>query len=249
MRRLGAGTEFESLREYVPGDDPRSIDWKATARRDIPIVRRHQVERSQNMVLAIDCGRLMRERVGDRERLDFALAASMLLAQQAQDYGDRVGVLAFDREVRLVLPAAPVRIGTLAESLAGLRATAVEPNYPLAFAQLGRTFRRRSLVILFSDVVDSEASRPLASGMLGIRRQHLPLMVALRNPAIERAAEQGIPEERIRGRAAAVDLLEARSRVLERMGRSGVQVVDALPGPGVEATLRRYADIKARALL
>ncbi len=249
LRRVGEGTEFESLREYTPGDDPRAIDWKASARHGSFVIRRHQVERSQNLVLAIDCGRLMREEVEGRERLDFALAACMMLAQRARVFGDRVGVVAFDRTPRLVLPASRVRIGTLAETLAGLRSTTVEPNYPLAFAELRRTFRKRSLVILFSDVVDGEASAPLIRGMLGIRRRHLPLMVALRNPALERATVTGSDEGALRVRAAAVDLAEARSRALERMGRSGVQIVDALPGPGVEAVLRRYAEIKARSLL
>ena len=240
LRRLGEGTEFESLREYTPGDDPRSIDWKASARHGSFVIRRYQVERSQNLVLAVDCGRLMREEVEGRERLDFALAACMMLAERARVFGDRVGLIAFDRTPRIVVPASRVRIGALADTLAGLESSTSEPNYPLAFAELRRSFRKRALVVLFSDVVDGEASSPLIRGMLGIRRQHLPLMVALRNPVVDQAATHGGGgDDSLRVRAAAVDLLEARSRALERMGRSGVQIVDALPGPGVEAVLKR----------
>jgi len=250
LRKFGDGTEFESLREYAIGDDPRTIDWKASARRQGHLVRNFQAERSQTVVLAIDAGRLMREWIHDRERLDHALAASLVLAQRARDFGDRVGVLVFDREVRLVQPAERVRVGRLADLLAGVRSRAEEPNYPLAFAALQRSFRKRSLVVLFSDLVDGNASRPLVNSMLSARRRHLPLMVALRNPEVEALAERPAADEAgVHARAAAEELLDARARALLGLQRGGVQVVDALPGATVQATLDRYMEIKERGLL
>lgn len=250
LRRFGDGSEFESLREYVPGDDPRIIDWKASARRDGHLVRNYQAERSQNVVLAIDTGRLMREWIDDRERLDYALAAALVLSQRARDFGDRVGLIAFDDEVRVIQPTAPVRVGRLADLFAGIRSRPVEPNYPLAFSALRRAFRKRSLVVLFSDVIDRSASGPMIGAMRGLSRHHLPLMVALRNPDVEAVAARRVDTlDTLHDRAAAEDLLDSRSRALHSLARGGVQVVDAPPGAGVQATLDRYVAIKERGLL
>ena len=125
IRRWGEGSEFESLREYRPGDDPRAVDWKASARRPELLVRQYQVERNQTVVLAIDAGRLMREWIGDRERLDYALSAALVLAERARSYGDRLGLLVFDDRVRIVMPAGRVRLAPLADARAGVEAPGV----------------------------------------------------------------------------------------------------------------------------
>lgn len=250
LRRYGEGSEFESLRAYQPGDDPRTVDWKASARRREPVVRKYQVERNQSLVLAVDAGRLMREWIGDRERLDHALAAALLLVERARSFGDRVGLLVFDREVRLVVPAGPVKLATLADALAGVESRLVEPNYPIAFATLRRTFRKRSLVVVFSDIIDASASRALVRGLAGTARHHLPVAVAIRNPDIEAAARRPATDEKeVFRRAAAEELLDARARALQRMRKSGVQTVDALPGSASDALLARYSEIKRRGLL
>lgn len=250
MRRYGEGSEFESLRTYQPGDDPRTVDWKATARRREPVVRKYQVERNQTVVLAIDAGRLMREWIGDRERLDHALAAALLVVERARSYGDRVGLLVFDEEVRLVVPAGPVKLATLADALAGVESRLVEPNYPIAFATLRRTFRKRSLVVVFSDLIDASASRALVRGLAGTARHHLPLAVTIRNPDVEDVARSPVgDEEEVYRRAAAEELLDARARALQRMRKSGVQTVDARPGSAAEALVARYSEIKRRGLL
>lgn len=250
LRRYGEGSEFESLRSYQPGDDPRTVDWKASARRREPVVRKYQVERNQTLVIAIDAGRLMRERIQDRERLDHALAAALLLAERARSYGDRVGLLVFDEEVRRVMPAAPVKLAALADALAGVESRLVEPNYPMAFATLRRTFRKRSLVVVFSDIIDASASRALVRGLAGTARQHLPLAVAIRNPELEAMASYPAESEAdVFRRAAAEDLLYARARALQRMRRSGVRTVDAHPGSASEALVARYSEIKRRGLL
>jgi uncharacterized protein (DUF58 family) len=250
IRRWGEGSEFESLREYRPGDDPRTVDWKASARRHELLVRQYQVERNQTVVLAIDAGRLMREWIGDRERLDYALSAALVLAERARAYGDRLGLLVFDDQVRLVMPAGRVRLATLADALAGVEARLVEPNYPIAFATLRRTFRKRSLVFVFSDIIDSAASRALVQGLVGTGARHLPVAVALRNPDVEAAAAgtDGTEIAPFR-RAAAEELLEARAKALQVMRRAGVQTVDVPPGSACGSVLAKYTEIKARGLL
>ncbi len=250
-RQWGDGREFESLRDYAQGDDPRSIDWKASAKRRKYVVRNYEAERSQNIVLAIDAGRHMRERLSPlRERIDYALGACMMLASRAQNFGDRIGVVVFDDRIRHVSPPRRADPPALAKVLAGVETRLVEPNYPLALATLGRTFRKRSLVILFCDVIDGSVSRALVSSLSRIGRAHLPLAIAIRNPALERAATQPVarPEDGY-FRAAAEELVQARATTLQVMRQSGILVVDTPPGDTLVRTLDKYVEIKERGLL
>lgn len=250
VRKRGEGREFESLREYAKGDDPRTIDWKASARHRGFVVRSYQAERHQNVVLAIDAGRHMRERVMDRERADFALAAAMMLAGRAKRCGDRVGTLVFDDRVRHASPPRRPDLARMADLLAGVETRLVEPNYPLAAATLARTFRKRSLVVLFCDVIDEAVSRALVASLSRVGRAHLPLAVAIRNPALEAAATRApTTEAEAFQRAAAEEMSHARAVALERMRRSGVLVVDAPPGEAMSRTLEKYMEVKERGLL
>ncbi len=250
-RQWGDGREFESLRDYAQGDDPRAIDWKASAKRRKFVVRNYEAERSQNIVLAIDAGRHMRERLSAvHERMDYALGACMMLASRAQNFGDRIGVVVFDDRIRHVSPPRRADPPALAKVLAGVKTRLVEPNYPLAFATLGRTFRKRSLVILFCDVIDGSVSRALVSSLSRIGRAHLPLAIAIRNPDLEWAAAQRVAEtEDAYYRAAAEEMVEARATTLQVMRQSGILVVDTPPGDTLVRTLDKYVEIKERGLL
>ena len=249
-RQWGDGREFESLRDYAEGDDPRIVDWKASARRQRFVVRNYEAERSQNVVLAIDAGRHMRERLDDRERVDFALAAGMMLASRAQSFGDRVGTVVFDDEIRHLSPPRRSDPAALARIFAGVETRPVEPNYPLALATLSRTFRKRSLVILFCDVIDEAVSKVLVTSLARIGRAHLPLAVAIRNPALEAAATQPARDEAaVFHRAAAEELVQARATTLQVMRQSGILVVDTPPGDALVRTLDKYVEIKERGLL
>ena len=250
-RQWGDGREFESLRDYAQGDDPRAIDWKASAKRRKFVVRNYEAERSQNIVLAIDAGRHMRERLSAvHERMDYALGACMMLASRAQNFGDRIGVVVFDDRIRHVSPPRRADPPALAKVLAGVKTRLVEPNYPLAFATLGRTFRKRSLVILFCDVIDGSVSRALVSSLSRIGRAHLPLAIAIRNPDLESAAAQRVAEtEDAYYRAAAEEMVEARATTLQVMRQSGILVVDTPPGDTLVRTLDKYVEIKERGLL
>jgi uncharacterized protein (DUF58 family) len=250
QRRWGEGSAFDSLREYQEGDDPRSIDWKATARREQVIARRYRTERSQNVMLLIDAGRLMTERIDDRERIDHALSAALLLTEAARAHNDRVGVMVFDEQVRSFLPPATPRLSRIAERLAEVQPRFVEPNYPYAFTYLARHLKRRSLVVVFTDIIDARASAALLAQLARSAGSHLPLVVALRNPGLEiTAAAPVATDEDAYRRAAAEEMLRARAVALEGMRRVGVLVVDAEPGQAIPETLSRYLEVKRRGLL
>jgi len=250
LRQLGHGRAFESLREYVRGDDPRRLDWKATARHGRLIVRQHEAERSQTVMICVDAGRLMAERCGDRQRLDFALASALVLAEVAHAWRDRVGVLVFSDRRHLLLPPGRRDLGRLPSLLATVEARPVEPDYPSALATVGRTLTGRGLIVVFSDAVDAEVSAALAGSLAHLGRRHLALLIALRNPALMAAAAQAVttPAGAYR-RAAAAELVAARARALGGMREAGVRVADVAPEHAVPETVRRYLDVKRRGLV
>ncbi len=250
VRQRGEGGSFESLRDYVRGDDPRTLDWKASARRGTLTIRQYEAERRQNVLLAIDAGRLMTQRIGGRARIDHALSAALLLADVASAHGDRVGLLVFADRVEQYLPPSQVTLSRLADALGSVQARMVEPNYPAAFTYLARQLRRRSLLVIFTDVIDAEASGALVSHLIRSARRHLPLAVAIRNPELEAAATAPAADEpAVFRRAAAEELLEARAAALAAMQRAGVLVADARPQDAIPAVVNRYLDVKKRALL
>lgn len=250
VRQRGEGGSFESLRDYVRGDDPRTLDWKASARRGTLTIRQYEAERRQNVLLAIDAGRLMTQRIGGRARIDHALSAALLLADVASSHGDRVGLLVFADRVEQYLPPSRLSLSSLADALGSVQARMVEPNYPAAFTYLAKQLRRRSLLVLFTDVIDTEASGALVSHLVRSAQRHLPLAVAIRNPELEAAAAAHADDEpAVFHRAAAEELLEARAVALAAMQRAGVLVADARPQDAVPAVVNRYLDVKKRALL
>jgi uncharacterized protein (DUF58 family) len=253
IRRRGEGTTFSALREYVPGDDPRRIDWKATARRQTVIVREHTVEQGQTVLIAVDAGRLMTQLAGDLPRFEHALQAALVLADVALNSGDRVGLLLFDEVVRAFVPPArgAEALVRLRETLIPARSSLVEPDYAAAFRTLASRHRRRSLVVLFTDVIDPRSSGALVAHTTRSAGRHLPVVVALRNDALVAAAS---PADRrsttaLYESAAAEELLSAREEALQQMRRAGVDVVDASPTQLSAAVVNRYLEIKARGVL
>lgn len=250
VRQRGEGGAFESLREYVRGDDPRTVDWKASARRGNLIVRQFELERRQNVVIAIDAGRLMTQKVGERERLDYALTAALLLADVARVHDDAVGLLVFSDRVEAFIPPARNSVSRLAQALGEVHARMVEPNYPAAFTYLAKQVRKRSLLVLFTDLIDPLASAALVAQLTRAADRHLPLAVAIRNPDLEAAAALTAADEAtVYRRAAAEELLQARAAALAAMQRAGVLVADTRPGDAVPAVVNRYLDVKRRGML
>ncbi|GAV31720.1 uncharacterized conserved protein [Coriobacteriaceae bacterium EMTCatB1] len=251
-RLAGAGTEFESLREYQPGDSFRDIDWKATARRGRPMVRQHEPERSQTLVIALDAGRLMAARAGTLTKLDRAVNAALLLAYLGLEMGDHVGLLIFGRDVeRFVSPRKGRRqFGVLLEALYDAQPRIEEPDYERALRYLAQNLSRRSLVVLFTDVAGAEPSKRLLTVLSGLAPRHLALVATQRNRALEeRAIADVTTVEDAFAAAVAEDLLRDKAEALRMLASRGALVLDVDPDDLSVAAVNRYLEIKARGQL
>ncbi|MFI5233726.1 MAG: DUF58 domain-containing protein [Gemmatimonadales bacterium] len=253
LRRRGEGLSFANLREYAIGDDPRRIDWKATARRAQLITREYTVERSQTVIALIDAGRNMTQLAGDRSRFEHALSSALILTDIAANAGDRVGALVFDDEVRAWVAARPGRaaLQSIRDAFVPLSPTTREPDYAAAFRFLAAHQRKRALIVFITDVIDPRASQALIAHVSRSAARHLAVVVALRNDAIFAAAlprAAGGPELLYES-AAAEELILAREAALKRMRRAGVSVIDVSPQAMTVSVINRYLDLKSRGAL
>ncbi|MFN2570396.1 MAG: DUF58 domain-containing protein [Gemmatimonadales bacterium] len=253
IRQLGEGRLFESMREWVPGDDLRHIDWKATARRGKVITRQYEAERRQQVLLVLDTGRLMTADVAAGvARLDFAVQAALELAYAAAQYDDNVGIMTFADGVQHFVAPERGRTGVrrILDVLAEVQPKLVEPDYPGAFRYLAARNRKRALTVLFTDVIDRFASDALVANVATLRPRHLPLAVTLRNPELDAVAVQRpvTPRDAFR-KAAAEELLHAREEALGHMRRAGVLVIDVTPERAAQAVVAKYLDLKRRGTL
>jgi uncharacterized protein (DUF58 family) len=256
MRRRGSGTEIEGLRDYSPDDEYRRIDWKATARRDRPVTRQLRDEQSQTVYLLVDAGRTGAIEMGGATRLDFAVNAALVLAHVAAARGDHVGLLVFDREIRRHLaPARASRaiVPRLARLLYDVAPVPVESDYGRAFDFVATHHRRRSLLVLFSDVLSKIASESITAHMAASARRHLPLCVAIDDPAMRDAeALAGRPPTTaadVYQLAAAAELRRERAEALQAMSERGVLVLDVPPAAATPTVISQYLELKARRLL
>jgi uncharacterized protein (DUF58 family) len=252
VRRLGEGRLFESLREWVSGDDVRNIDWKATARRGKVIARQFEAERRQQVLLVLDTGRLLSGEIAGVARLDYVVQAALELAYAAVQHDDNVGVMAFADGVQFFVPPQRGRAGLrrVLDVLTVVEPTLVEPDYPGAFRYLAVRNRKRALTVLFTDVIDRFASEALVAHVATLRPRHLPLAVTLRNPELDAVAglrPVGI-EDAFR-KAAAEELLRAREDALTHIRRAGVLVLDVTPQRAAQAVVASYLDLKRRGRL
>jgi len=252
LRRLGEGRLFESLREWVPGDDLRHIDWKATAKRGKVITRQYEAERRQHVLLVLDTGRLLTADIAGVSRLDYVVQAALELAYAAAQHDDNVGVMAFADGVQHFVAPQRGRVGLkrALDVLAVVEPTLVESDYPGAFRYLAARNRKRALTVLFTDVIDRFASDALVANVASLRPRHLPLAVTLRNPELDHVAALRPTAERDAFRkAAAEELLRAREEALGYMRRAGVLVLDVPPERAAQAVVARYLDLKRRGRL
>jgi uncharacterized protein (DUF58 family) len=252
IRRPGEGRLFEGLREWVPGDETRIIDWKATARRGKPIARQYEDERRQQVLIVIDAGRLLTAETEGIPRLESVVSAALQLARAAVDHDDNVGLMVFaDTVQRYVAPARGRRaLRAVLDGLAHAEGRLVESDYPAAFRYIAAHSRKRALTVLFTDVIDRTASEALVAHAATLRPRHLPLAVTLRDPALE-ALAVARPESAGGAfeRAAAEELLGAREAALAEMRGRGVMVLDVAPAGAGEAVVARYHQLKRRGLL
>ena len=252
VRRTGMGTEFTELRDYYTGDDPRLIDWKATARRSRLLVRVLEPEQEQTMIVLLDRGRLMTAQVEGISRFNWGMNATLALALAGLNRGDRVGVGVFDREMTAWVPPerGQTHLNRLIERLTPLQPAMLEPDYLSAVTTATTQQHRRALVVILTDLVDEIASAELLSALQRLRPRYLPFCVTLRDPQIDAIAHTSAHDiTPAYERAVALDLLNQRARALARLKRQGVLVLDAPANQISNALVDRYLQVKARNLL
>lgn len=246
------GREFESLREYRLGDDRRTIDWKATARRGRAMTRVHQPERNQQVLLLIDCGRHMAGMVGERRKIDHAVDAALRLAKVSLDQGDQVGVVAFGASVLAALPArrGAEQLNAIARALYRVDASLDESDYAKAVDFAFSKSRKRSLVIVLTDLLDADSSAALMRRTRQLVPRHLPLIVSLKDDEVEALARaMPVTDDDARARLMAGTLDRELAGTVARLRDAGARVVRESPARFGAASVSAYLDIKGRGLL
>ncbi|MFG2225580.1 DUF58 domain-containing protein [Streptomyces sp. NPDC048644] len=227
----GEGTEFDSLRDYTPGDDTRSIDWRATARRQAVAVRTWRPERDRRILLVLETGRTSAGRVGDFPRLDASMDAALLLAALAARAGDRVDLLAYDRRVRASVQGRTARdlLPALTNALAPLESELIEADARGLAATIHRSAPRRSLIILFTGLDTAPVEEALLPVLPGLTQRHELIVAAVADPRIEEMAAGRHTPEAVYGAAAAEQTRTARRRTADRLRHQGITVIDSTP--------------------
>jgi uncharacterized protein (DUF58 family) len=243
----GQGTEFDSLRDYVAGDDVRSIDWRATARRGEVVVRTWRPERDRRLVCVLDTGRTSAARVGDTPRLDAALDACLLLAAVAARAGDRVDLLAADSVVRASVEGATRNevLPRLVQAMAPLEPALVESDAQLVVAEVLRRERKRALVVLFTSLDAEAVEQGLSPVLASLTARHTVVLAAVGDPRIGELAGRRGDIESVYDAAAAERALAERRRVMAGLRRRGVLLVDAPADTFASAVADEYLSLKA----
>ncbi|WP_157947568.1 DUF58 domain-containing protein [Abditibacterium utsteinense] len=273
LRLRGRGTEFESLREYSSGDEYKSINWNASARAGKLISTSYEIERDQTIVICLDCGRMMTSmavsKTDNREtktdansaflapetplsKLDCAINATVLLSHVAASMNDAVGLLLFSDGIVKWLPPRKGRVqtGAIIEALYGAQPSLVEPDYQVAYEHLMARKVRRALVVTFTDIIDTQASRELLGASGALRKHHNALCVTIANRDVSEMAAQ-FPEtgDALYEKAMAQRMLTERESALERLRASGVGILDVEASELTVATVNRYLSLKSRGAL
>ncbi len=251
-RMFGEGTDFESLREYLPDDDFRRVDWQATARRNRPITREYQTERSQNVLAVLDTGRMMQSPVNRVAKLDYVINAALLLSYVATGKGDKIGLLTFADDVTHYISPAQGRgqFYRMLATLYAVEAQPVEPDYQRALAYLAARQRKRALVVIFTDLSGGASLQALVSHVAVLRQRSLPLVVTISDPDIHAAAQMEPRDSlSVYQRAAAGRLLNERDIILETLRRQGVLTLDVPANQLSMSVINRYLELKGRTLL
>jgi uncharacterized protein (DUF58 family) len=251
-RGFGGGTEFEQLREYTADDEFRRLDWAATARVGKPIVRTYRPERNQSIIVMLDAGRLMAARSDGLPRIEHAMDAIMALGAVATRLGDKVGLLVFDTEVRNVIAPARHReqVTRMTEASYDTEPLLATSDYNAAFSGLLSRFRRRSLVIMLTELNEQAVDDALLPAIKLAVRQHVMVVASVGDGEIrEWAAATPTDGEGAYRRAAAVQASSERQRAARRLAGVGVRVVDAPPGRLAAELCDLYLDLKGRGLL
>jgi uncharacterized protein (DUF58 family) len=250
--RRGEGREFESMRDYVRGDELRHISWTATARRSKLTTRQYQIERDQTVMIALDGGRLMTGRIGDETKFDTALHATLALMSACARAGDNCGLVVFGRRVRKYLP--PRRgvehIDAVLEALHDMEPELIEPSYARAFQFIASTLKKRAFVVILTDVIDKDSSSDLINSLRLLRPRHLPLVATIGDRDLNAAVSA--PPKDIRDvftQSAAEEIIHHREsalKLVESLGGLALDVTTQTLGPKL---LETYVRVKERGVL
>ncbi|MGI8949130.1 MAG: DUF58 domain-containing protein [Ornithinimicrobium sp.] len=252
VRTRGQGTEFDSLRDYVEGDDVRSIDWRATARRQHVVVRTWQPERDRRVVLVLDSSRTSAARVGDEPRLDAAMDAALLLAALASRAGDKVDLIAGDRRLRGQVRPETNRTGllnSLVTVMAPIQPVLVEADWQLLAGTVNGTTRRKALVVLFTALDPAAIEQGLLPVLPALTAHHQVVLASVADPVLAEMTQDLSDLESVYGAAAAERTRSLRDRTAQALGRLGVHVIEASPEELPPRLADHYLALKARGLL
>lgn len=243
----GQGTEFDSLRGYVVGDDVRSIDWRSTARRGDVVVRTWRPERDRRVLLVVDTGRRSAARLGDAPRLDAHIEACLLMAALASQAGDRIDVVALDVAVRAQVQdrSGPGLMSALADALAPLDAELVETDWTLLAATVRQFLSHRALVVVLTALDGSGGESALVRSLGAVARDHAVVVACPVDPELAQLRSERADSEVVYTAAAAERDVVETERVRERLLRVGVDVVEAEPGAVGPALMDAYLKLKA----
>ncbi|MFI5109018.1 MAG: DUF58 domain-containing protein [Terriglobales bacterium] len=252
LRQRGMGREFESLREYRDGDEFRDICWTATARRGKLVTKLNQMERSQPVWIVLDAGRLLRARVEDLSKMDYAANAALGLAQLAIYSGDRVGLLAYGRRPleRVPLGRGASHLRHILDRLALVEAEICEADHLRAAGMLLALQKRRALIVWITDLAETAMTPEVVEGASHLLSRHLVLFMVIGQPDLGRVAVRRPenPQEMFQS-VAALDMVQRRELLLAKLCERGALAMETAPGDLSAAVLNHYLMVKERSLL
>ncbi len=243
----GAGSEFDSLREYVIGDDVRAIDWRSSARRGDVMIKTYRPERDRRLMVVVDTGRLAAARVGDAPRLDASIEATLLLTALAAKAGDRVQVSAFDRveRARAMGVTGPAMMPALANALAPLEPALVEPDWPAVARLIQSRLSQRALVVLLTTLDASAVDGGLLDTVAAISHSHAVVVASVNDPEVKTLEQARAGSHELYAAGAAARGILEQEVVATRVRELGGDVLTALPDDLAPAVADRYLDLKA----
>ena len=249
---IGGGAEFHQMRDFVPGMDTRSIDWKRSARRRDLAVKEMRAERNHQVMLVLDNGHLMREEIADLPKIDHAVNAALATAWAAGIGGDLVGLYSFDATPGLYVPPRPGRAAfpALRRHMATLSYRTVAANPTLALIHLHAQLKRRSLIVVFSDFADTTTAALMVEALTLLNRRHIIVFATFRDPTVEaRLARPTTDLSAMAETVAAAEIQDERRRLLDGLARMGVLCLETEPGALTARLVSTYLRIKARDLI
>lgn len=248
----GEGSEFHQMTEYVAGMDPRSIDWKHSARHQKMLAKEMRAERNHQIIMAVDNGQLMREEIKGLPKIDHMINSALALTWAGLQSGDLVGFFGFDARPQLYAPPSPGQktFARLRSQMADMAYRSVATNHTLALSHLHQRLQKRSLIVVFSDFADPLSAELLLDHMTILQRRHVVVFVSLRDPVLETIVDGKTSSmESVAQSVSAGHMLQERRSVLDQMAAMGIYVIESYPGELTPRVLSTYLDIKAREVI